>query len=142
MAGQTPVGVAPGSYADQLFELLQEIKGAVQCRNLAATTRQSSVILVPVGTPGAAGVQIVPPDPTRLGYVLFNLDPTSTIYLSTQSTFDIPETSASLVGTGCQPLFPRTGIAYVFEEDRDIALPWFALAGGFPAMVAVTTVRP
>ncbi|MGH7612283.1 MAG: hypothetical protein ACREN4_09720 [Candidatus Dormibacteria bacterium] len=141
MAGQTPVGVAPGSYADQLFELLQEIKGAVQCRNQPAQSRISTVTLIPVGSPGTAGVLVVPPDPARLGFVMFNLDPTSIIYLSPQVTFEIPETSASLVGTGCQPLFPKTGIAYTFQEDQDVGLPWYALAGGFPAMISVTLVK-
>lgn len=141
MAGQTPVGVVPGSYADLLYGELQAIRAALQCRYTPASTRQSGVILVPVGTPGAPGVLILPADSARLGYVLFNLDPTSIIYLSTQQSFDIPETSASVVGTGCMPVFPKTGIAYTVEEDHDVGLPWYALAGGFPAMISVTSVK-
>ncbi|MGH7639500.1 MAG: hypothetical protein ACREN7_00210 [Candidatus Dormibacteria bacterium] len=134
-----PVGVIPGSYADQLFELLQQILGALQCRNQLATQAPLTVgLTVPLAGAGIQGVQLLPYDAMRLGAVIVNTDQVNPIYIGGTAQINIPGQGLQYAG---QPLFPLQPIAWNLD-DADRAAARYAIAGGSaPVIVAVTVIK-
>lgn len=137
-AGGSPIGiggggqvVAPGSYLDMLYVLIQQLLRELQCRNVLAGQAQSRLVTVPVLTPGVQGLQLVSYSAQRLGLVIVNMDPTDPIYISTSQQVNLPPNAQAAM-----PLYPQEAIVWNLN-DADRNLPRFAGAPG-PASIQVS----
>ena len=126
--------VAPGSYLDELYTLIQRLLQELQCRNVLASQAPNWLVQVPVITGGVQGLQLVAFNAKRLGLVIVNMDPTDPIYLSSSQQINLPPSAQTAM-----PLYPQETIVWNLD-DADRNLPRYAGAPG-PASIQVSVTE-
>lgn len=129
--------VEPGSYLDLLYKVLLDIDDQLRCRNQLASVWTPVTTIVPLGAPGIPGMMLAPADPTRLGLIITNTDPTNNLYLGSNSGVGYP---GGANGNYLE-IFPQQSYSWNLNDaDRNLAR--YGLAGpGGPIVVCVTTVH-
>lgn len=126
-------GIASGSYADLLFELLERMEAQLECANLKASSWSTNLVQVPAAGPGIQGAALCAPDPRRLEVGLFSLNTSGIIYVAPNNSGSVPPAP----GTG-MPIQPLAAMIFDF---RTAGLQRFAISAvsGGSVVVALAT---
>jgi len=128
--------VAPGSFLDLLYRLLQDIDYQLKCRNQVASSWIPRLVNVPVGAPGLPGFQLCAQDRARLGLVIVNTDAANTLWVGPDKAVGYPGASNS---SGL-PIFAKQAYSWNLDDaDRNMAR--YALAQTAVIQVCVTEIH-